>query len=224
MDATITDLEITKIIFLLSFLSVNSYFDITKRFVYGDKKFNALIGLSAFCLIIYGYSIEPNLDLFYIMISFIVFVPLMVIKKIPTGDIIAICIVIVILPSTQIIQLFSFFAILFAGFFFFVYFIGHNAILNGFTLWNKDTLFGTSNIPIHEKFFYFFLIHKKRYWEQHIEPISFGNKKSLLKSRTYVESKIENGEIVSSLLPFMPFLLFASAVMLFFDLTIFPRF
>lgn len=224
MDVTITGLEIIKITFLLSFLSVNSYFDITKRFVYGDKKFNALIGLIALCLIVYGYLDEPNLDLFYMILSFIIFIPLMIIKKIPTEDIIALSIVIVILPSTQIIPLFSFFAILFAGLLFFVYFIGHNVILNGFTLWNKNQLFGTSNIPLYEKFFYFFFVHKKRYWEQYIEPISFGNKRSLLKPRIYTEQNIENGKIVSSLLPFMPFLLFASAVMLFFDLIIFPRF
>lgn len=223
MDVTVS-LEITKIIFLLSFLSMNSYFDITKRFVYGDKKFNALIGLTALCLIVYGYLHEPNLDLFYIMFPFSIFIPLMIIKKIPTGDIIAICIVIVILPSTQIIQLFSFFAILFAGLLFFVYFIGHNAILNGFTLWSKNQLFGTVNLPLYEKFFYFFLVHKKRCLEQYIEQISFGNKRNLLKSRIYSEHNIENGKIVSSLLPFMPFLLFASVVMLFFDLTIFPRF
>ncbi len=223
MDTT-TGLEIIKIIFLLSFLSMNSYFDIKKRFVYGDKKFNALIGLTALCLIVYGYLDEPNLDLFYIMLPFSIFIPLMAIKKIPTGDIITIAIVIVILPSTQIIPLFPLFSILFAGLVFFVYFIGHNAILNCITLWNKNSLFGTANIPTYEKFFYFFFIHKKCSWERHIEPISFGNKRSLLKSRTYVEHNIGNGEIVSSLLPFMPFLLFASAVMLFFDLTLFPRF
>ena len=224
MDATVTGLEIVKIIFLLSFLAVNSYFDIRKRFVYGDKKFNALIGLTALCLIIYGYLDEPNLDILSILVPLVIFIPLMIIKKIPTGDIIIIAIMIVILPSTQIIPLFAFFAILFAGLLFFAYFIGHNVILNSITLWNRNSLFGTDTIPIYDKFFYFFLVHKKRSWEQYIEPIPFGNKKSLLKSRTYIEHNIRNDTIVSSLLPFTPFLLLASVVMLFFDLIIFPRF
>ena len=223
MDATVTGLEITKIIFLLSFLSINSFFDIRKRFTYGDKKFNALIGLTALCLIVYGYLNEPNLDWFFIMLPFSIFLPLTRIKKIPTGDIIAISIVIVILPSTQFIPFFSSISIVFACVAFFVYFVGHNAALNFATLWKKNSLFGPT-IPLYEKLFYFFFVHKKRSWEQYVEPISFGNKKSLLKSRTYVECDIGHGTIVSSLLPFMPFLLFSSAVMLFFDLTLFPRF
>ena len=103
MDAAVTGLEIVKIIFLLSFLAVNSYFDIRKRFVYGDKKFNTLIGLTALCLIVYGYLDEPNLDILSILVPLVIFIPLMIIKKIPTGDIIIITIMIVILPSTQII-------------------------------------------------------------------------------------------------------------------------
>ena len=62
----ILGIEIIKIVFLCSFLLVNTYYDIKYRQIFGTTKINCIIGIFAFSIIIYGYLENPNLDFFYI--------------------------------------------------------------------------------------------------------------------------------------------------------------
>jgi len=178
MDAT--SLEIIKITFLFSFLSVNTYFDIRYRSIFGNYKINICIGLFAVSIIFYGYMIEPNLDIFYIIITSIIPITLWAFKKIPSGDCIVLLIIGAILPSTQVIPLFSFFSLCFAMLVFFIYFISHNVILNCVTFFKTNSLFRMYDMPLYQKSFYFFFVHEKRSWEKYVQPITIGKKSQLL--------------------------------------------
>ncbi len=221
MDAT--SLEIIKIIFLFSFLSVNTYFDIKQRTIFGNYKINICIGLFAVSIIFYSYWMEPNLDVFYIVITSIIPITLWAFKKIPSGDCIVLLVIGMILPSTQIIPLFSFFSLVFAMIIFFIYFIIHNVVLNGITFFKTNSLFGMYDVPFYQKIFYFFFVHEKRSWERYVQPITIGKKSQLLKQNTEFNLCRTDGHIVSSLVPFMPFLLFVVTILLFFDFYTFPR-
>jgi len=221
MDAT--SLEIVKIIFLFSFLSVNTYFDIRYRSIFGDSKINTGIGLFAVSIIFYGYWIESNLDIFYILITSIIPVVLWAFKKIPSGDCIVLLVIGMILPSTQVIPLFSFFSLCFAMLVFFIYFITHNVILNCITFFKTNSLFTIYDMPFYQKIFYFFFVHEKRSWEKYVQSITIGKKSQLLKQNTEFNLCKVNGRIVSSLVPFMPFLLFTVTILLFLDFYTFPR-
>jgi len=220
MDAT--SLEIIKIVFLFSFLSVNTYFDIKQRTIFGDYKINTGIGLFAVSIIFYGYWIESNLDIFYIIITSIIPITLWIFKKIPSGDCIVLLVICMILPSTQIIPLFSFFSLCFAMLAFFIYFISHNVILNCITFFKTKSLFGMYDVPFYQKIFYFFFVHEKRSWERYVQPITIGKSQLLKQNVDFSLCRID-GHIVSSLVPFMPFLLFTVSILLFFDFYTFPR-
>ena len=216
-------IELIQICFLISFLGVNSYFDIKKRYIFGDTKINLIIGISAFSLMVYGYIQEPSLNIFYFTVPFVGIVLFRHFKKIQTGDFIILLIVCAILPSTIVIPLFAMFMIIFSIIILFFYLIGTNILLNTITLLNTGGLFSQYEISKYHKIFYFFISHEKRNWETYVTLVNISRKYSLLKYQNDMNLCNVNGSIVTLLIPLTPFLLFTSIVLLYFDLSIFPR-
>ena len=191
----ILGIEIIKIVFLCSFLLINTYYDIKYRQIFGTTKINCIIGIFAFSIIVYGYLENPNLDFFYIALPFVIVVPLLVLKRIPTGDSFIILITCLILPSTITVPLFGAGIIVFAVCSSFIYFISHNVILNFITLYHDRLLFRSENISIPKKITFFFLTHEKRKWEKYVEKISTRKNSELMKPRTSLNLCKTNGVI-----------------------------
>lgn len=172
---------------------------------------------------VYGYIQEPSLNIFYFTVPFIGIVLFRHFKKMQTGDFIILLIVCAILPSTTIIPLFAMFMIIFSFIILFFYMIGTNIILNTITLLNTGGLFSQYKISKYRKIFYFFISHEKRNWETYVTLLDINKKSSLLKYQNGMNLCNVNGSIVTLLIPVAPFLLFTSVILLYFDLSIFPR-
>ncbi len=220
----ITSFELIKIIFLLSYLSLNAYYDVRLRKIFGDTKFHLIVISVATSFIVVSYLIEPSHDFLHVILAILVFTFFKMIKKIRTGDYIVLSISCVILPSTQLLQPFPLFTLPLTLGLFFVAFLCQSIVLNIMEYVNYRTVFGGANLPLIKKIIYFSFVHRKRSWETFVIPFNVAKKGSLVKHETDLQLSIQNGQIVSSLFPFTLFILLSNILVLSMDFHILPRF
>ena len=171
----------------------------------------------------YEYMQEPNLDIFFIILPLIFFLIMFRFKKLSTGDIIILCVASIILPSTMYLPMFGMLSAASALILAAVCIFGWNVVLNTTSLIMTHSLFPNNEMSFYKKIIFFFVSHEKRNNERWYECVTL--KKSVL----FVGSKptpsfVENGTLVSSTLPFVPFLLLTSICWILFDFLYISRF
>ncbi len=203
------DIEIIRIGFVLGLLAINTFTDLKSRTICGSDRQYVILAAIGLGLLLVDSIDGMLLPLLFVVINVTVILFMWRIKALASGDTLVCLVIAVTVPMLTDWGMMAFMMIMGAMFVSAVFALLYNSILNGFTLYRRETLFGEYGESALKKFFTFGLAHKKRSWEKHVISIEKGNGFSLTGSPFEKEFSVKNDQLVGVAIPFVPFVLFA---------------
>jgi hypothetical protein len=208
----VIDLEIVRIIFVFGLLAVNSFTDFRQRVIFGNDKLYVILGAVGLTLLVID-SLDSIFFTMFLVVANITFVLLVWrFKMVASGDIIILLVVSVTLPVLNEWVILPIFVAIGASIINVLVSFVYNSSLNFMTLFEGRSVFGGYRAHIIKKFFAFGVIHQKRNWEKHVMSVQNKDSFSLFTVPFDKEFSAKRGELVSVILPFIPFMLVTYAV------------